>query len=303
MGKLVAEGIVAGVGLGGMYGLIAIGYTLIMAASGVFNFAQGSIVMGGILVLFWLWQLLGWPFLGVVVLVLAGGAVVGIVNYLLAVGPVAARLKATNLTEGTLVTTFGLGLVLNGIVARSFGTQIVPVNSYVHPHPFLVAGVPVRPVYIAMFAVMVVVVAAFELYLRQTRSGLLLRATVTDLEGARLAGIRVQRVVLLAFGIAGALAGVAGLMMAPVVYASPFAASDLALYGFLAMAIGGYGSFVGSLIGGLVVGIVSELVPIWLSPSFVNLILYAVLVLFLIVRPRGLFGVAGAYGTRKLREV
>src|SRR5580698_2386070 len=94
--------VISGVGLGGIYGLIAMGYTLILAASAVFSFAQGSIVVGGSLAMFGLWQVLHWPFLGVVAVVLAGGACVGIAAYLISVWPVTLRRNVHDLTEGTL---------------------------------------------------------------------------------------------------------------------------------------------------------------------------------------------------------
>lgn len=303
MAELVAIATVSGLGLGGLYGLVAMGYTLVMAASGVFNFAQGSIVMGGALVMLGLWQYLHWPILGVVGVVLLGGALLGILSYVLAVFPVAKRHGVAELTEGTLVTTFGLGLILNSVTALTFGYNTVPVNSYVSDSPLRIAGVPIRPIYLVMIGATVVIVIAMEMFLRRTRTGLVLRATVLDSEGAILAGIPIMRVVLRAFLVAGALAALAGLLMVPVTSASPFIADQLALYGFAGMAIGGYGSFKGAFVGGVVVGVATTVPPIWVNPTFVSTIVYGLMLLVLLVRPRGLFGSAGTFGSARLRDV
>jgi branched-chain amino acid transport system permease protein len=303
MTRLIAIAAIAGLGLGGIYGMVAMGYTLIMAASGVFNFIQGTIVMGGALVMLWLWQMLGWPVLGVLAIVLGGGALLGIISYLAAVLPVSRRLGPAHLTEGTLVTTFGLGLALNSVVALTFGYNTVPVKSYVSDSPWNIAGIPIRPIYVAVLAITLVIVIAMEVFLLRTKTGLVLRATVQDADGARLSGIPIMKVVLWSFAIGGTFAAVAGLLMVPVTQASSNLASQLALYGFAGMAIGGYGSFKGAFVGGLVVGLASTIPPIWVNPTLVSTIIYGLMLVILLARPRGLFGTAGAFGSARLRDV
>jgi branched-chain amino acid transport system permease protein len=294
---------VAGLGLGGVYGLVAMGYTLVMAASGVFNFIQGTILMGGALVFYWLWQLSGWPFLGVMAIVIAGGALLGMFSYLAAVRPVANRQGVTELTEVTLVTTFGLGLALNSIVALKFGYTTYPVQTYVSNNPWFIGGVPIRPIYVVMLGATLALVIAMEVLLRRTKTGLVLRTTVQDSEGARLAGIPVMKVVLWAFAGGGILAAVAGAMIVPVTQASSNIAGDLALYGFAGMAIGGYGSFKGAFVGGLIVGLATTIPAVWINPNFTTTIVYLLMVTILLIRPRGLFGTAGSFGSARLRTV
>ncbi len=303
MARLIAIAAIAGLGLGGIYGMVAMGYTLIMAASGVFNFIQGTIVMAGALVMLWLWQMLGWPVLGVLAIVLGGGALLGVLSYLAAVLPVSRRLGPAHLTEGTLVTTFGLGLALNSVVALTFGYNTVPVKSYVSDSPWNIAGVPIRPIYVVVLAITLAIVIAMEVLLVRTKTGLILRATVQDGDGARLSGIPIMKVVLWSFAIGGSFAAVAGLLMVPVTQASSNLASELALYGFAGMAIGGYGSFKGAFLGGLIVGLATTIPPIWVNPTLVSTIIYGLMLAILMARPRGLFGTAGGFGSARLREV
>lgn len=286
-----------------MYALIALGYTVILASSGVFNFAQGSIVMGGALAMYWLFQLEGLPTVAVIALVIAGGALLGMVCHLFAVRPVMNRRGVHSLTEGTLVTTFGLGLLLNTIAGILFGYDTIPVKSYVTRTPLSVSGFNVSPIYLVMIGVTLVIALVLEAVLRRTNVGLLLRVTVEDPEGARLGGVRVAKVVLFSFALGGGLSALAGALLVPVAYASVGLAFQLILLGFAGMAIGGYGSFTGALLGGLLVGLISTIVPVFISPAYVNLVIYGVMILVLVARPRGLFGTAGRFGSAALREV
>lgn len=303
MGQELGLAIVAGLGLGGMYALVAMGYTLVLASSGVFNFAQGSTVMIGVISLYWLWQLSNWPFLVAMLVIVAAGGIIGILNYVIAVRPVVVRGGTLSLTEGTLVTTLGLGLAINAGAALVFTDETRAVNSYVTESPLSFLGIPIRPIYLVMMAVTVVIAILTELLMRRSTVGLLLRATVLDREGARLVGVPVLKVVLGTFGAAGILAALVGVLMAPVTFASPFVGEQFLLLGFAAMAIGGFGSFAGAFVGGVLVGLISNIVPIFIDPNLTSTALYLVLLVVLLVRPTGLFGAAGGFGAARLREV
>jgi branched-chain amino acid transport system permease protein len=295
--------VISGVGLGCIYGLIAMGYTLVLAASAVFSFAQGSIVVGASLAMFGLWQLLHWELFESLAVILAGGACVGVAVYLVSVWPVTRRQNVHDLTEATLVTTFGLGLALNGVIALAFGSITVPVPSYVSSNPIVVKGVPINPLYVAMVAATLLVVIAMEIMLRKTRTGLILRATVQDREGASLVAIHVTKVTLRAFAIAGVLAAIAGFLVAPETSASAFVAPQFTLYGFAGMAVGGLGSFMGAIVGGVIIGLVESIGSTYINPSFVSLLIFGIILAILLIRPRGLFGTAGEFGTTRLRAV
>jgi branched-subunit amino acid ABC-type transport system permease component len=302
--KIVLLAIVTGIGTGSIYALTALGLTLVLAASGVLNLAQSAIGLGASLAVFGLYQLMGWPFLGVVALLLAVGGIAGMATYFIAVRPVFNRPGvAGNLTEGTLITTLGLLLALTSIMSLAFGQDSYPVKTYVSSNPLQVGGVPIQPIYIVMFVVTVLIVVAFEVFVRRTHAGLYLRMTFEDAEGAALQGVSVRRVILVAFGVGGAVAAIAGALVVPVTEATTQVSLSLGLYGFAGLAIGGYGSFVGALIGGLFVGIVQSLVPVWLNVDLAPAVVYGVLIAVLVVRPQGLFGKAGAFGAGALREV
>jgi len=305
VGALVANAIVAGLGVGSIYGIIAMGYTLILGASGVFNFAQGSAVMAGALVSFGLGTQLHYPVLVVVGIVMATGGVVGLVSHTIAVLPLTHRTGISSLTFGTFLSTLGLGLAFNSIVSLTFGDgTIEPVNFYVSTTSIRVFGLDIRPIYLVMMGVTAALAIIFEYISRATPTGLVMRAVFNDIEGAAIAGISITSAVRRVFVVGCMLAALAGFLVAPISFAQTGIANQYAFYGFAAMAIGGYGSFVGAILGGLLVGLVGEVPVIWINPNWSGALIYAALLVILLARPQGIFGSGGsAFGAAAIREV
>lgn len=294
-------GLIAGLALAAIYVLIAISFTLVLAASGVFNFAQGSIVMVGTLLAFILGVQMHWPVLITVAAVCGIGVVAGIACYVLAVWPALGR--SGSFTHTTLLTTIGLGLAANAIAAMLFGGDSYRVPSYVTESPVLAFSIPVRPIYVVMIGVGLAMTFLTEWIVRRTAIGHVFRATLEDPEGAQLLGINTRKVMALTFGVAGLLSALAGFLIAPVTSASAFSAHELAFYGFAGMAIGGFGSFIGALIGGLIVGLIAGITPIVADPHLALPLIWLTVVVTLLVKPSGLWGIVGLFGAARVREV
>ncbi len=297
----LALGVVTGLALASIYVLIAISFTLVLAVSGVFNFAQGTVVMGGTVLAF----LLGVQFDLPVVVTIAGvagaGILGGLLTHALAVWPAIGR--SHSFTHTTMLTTIGLATAANAIIALAFGSDSHRVPSYVAEDPIELFGIPLRPIYLLMIAVGICATLGIELLLRRTSVGHMFRATLEDSEGAMLLGIDTRKVIALAFGLAGAMSALAGFLVAPVVAASAFTAQELAFYGFAGMAIGGFGSFAGALVGGLIVGLIAGVTPAVTNPHLALPLLWVVVVAVLLVKPAGLWGAAGLFGSARIREV
>lgn len=202
-----------------------------------------------------------------------------------------------------MLTTVGLGLAANAGIALVFGSDTKKVSPMVSDIPILLAGIPLRPTYLIIIACGLVVTFLIELVIRRTRVGQIFRVTLEDPEYAQLTGINTNLVIAVTFVVAGALAALAGFLIAPVIGASAFAGQNLAFAGFAAMAIGGFGSFAGALIGGLIAGMIMGLTPILTTPVATQPLLWVAVVLLLLVRPGGLLGTAGLFGATKDREV
>lgn len=299
--QLLLIGLSTGVGLAAIYILISLAFTIVLTAAGVFNFAQASIVMGATIETFYLGSVAHLAGILVLVVSLAAGAVAGWLSFVICVRPALGR--SLDVTEATLLTTFGLGIAVNSYVALQFGAEPRAVAPYVSRVPILIAGVPVEPVYLVMIGVAAAVVIATEVILRRTEVGHVFRFTLEDPEGAQLVGIKTKAVIQITFVIAGAISGGAGYLIAPVISASAYSAQNLAFYGFAAIAIGGFGSFTGTLIGGLIVGLLGGVVPAVLNSAYINPILWAIILTILLAKPAGLWGTAGLFGSVKSREI
>lgn len=300
-GELVWLGVTTGLGLGGLYILVGLSYTLVLASSGIFNFTQAAILSLGSLIAFTGGVRLHLDGVVVAGIVVGSGAVIGFITELLTVAPFVRRI--TKLTEEALVSTLGMGLAGTAALTLIFGGSTRSVNGYIQPESFQVLGLPLRTDFVFMLGAAIVVAGFLDVGISRSNLGVAFRAVVEDREGASLLGIDAQKLLILSFVVAGALSGLAGYLLAPATGASALVGNNVALMGFAAMAVGGYGSFRGVIVGGLVVGLVNGLVPVFMTSSAILPITLGVLVSILIWRPHGLFGVAGQFGSASVREV
>lgn len=298
---VLALALVTGLALASVYILLSLSFTLILAASGVFNFVQGSLVMLGTILAYVVAVGYHVPSAVAFVAALVLGSLAGLATEVLAVRPIIARSR--DVVEMTLITTLGIAGAIDAVTALRFGSIPRPVPSFVTENPMHIFDLPIRPIYIAMAVASLVVVVGIEVLLRRTEIGRVFRITLEDREAAALLGINIRSVIRYAFMCAGALAMFAGVLIAPVVSASAFNAVGLAFAGFAAMAIGGFGSIRGTLIGGLIVGLVTGVTAGLLNPNWTSPILVVLLIAVLLIRPTGLLGSAGLFGAARAREV
>jgi branched-chain amino acid transport system permease protein len=280
-----------GLVLGSIYALVASGFTIAMVPTGVFNFAQGAIVVGGTFVTYQLLTASRVPAGWALVLTAVAGAVAGLLCELLAVRPLR---WARGSVDNSIVTTVGASTALIGLIGAKWGYLPLQVpfpgpSGYLH---FL--GTVASPVQIFIVAGAVVSALALEALFRYTRRGQACLAVAEDRDPAMLRGVNVSRLSLIAFTAAGAFGGLVGFLIGPVTYADATLGATIALDGFVAVALGGEGSFVGGLLGGLVVGVVSTLAIRYLGANYGDLAVLALLLATLALRPKGLGGAAHA---------
>lgn len=273
---------------GCMYGLVAVGFSLVWGVMNVVNLAHGALVLVGAYLAFELNQAFGLdPFLGMVPVAIA----MFCLGYLIQRSLVNLVVNAPIFI--TLLLTFGLELLLvNGLILgftadyRSIKTSYAAKPLYL---PFDVT-IPVGKLLTAGVAVGLTV--ALGLLMRRTRIGLAILATGMDRGAARLMGIKARHSYALTFGVAAALAGIAGAAVGTVTTFTPADAGKLTLFSFIAAVLGGLGNTSGALIGGLALGVTSAWGGQLLSPQLVNAVAFLVLVAVLAIRPQGLAGKA-----------
>jgi branched-subunit amino acid ABC-type transport system permease component len=270
---------------------MAVSFSIVLAASGIFNFALESVVTLGAISAYALIVGVGLPSLVAGLVILVGGALAGTVMYLV-VGRVFEQ-RSSDYTGAIAVATIGLALAIDSGSGLLFGPTSLGVPSFVTSTPIQIGSVTIRPIFLVMFGVLVVVVVAGELVLRLTQAGRIMRANQQDTEGASLLGINTRKVMAWAFVVSGVMAAFAGFLVVPVTYASSSVGMGLLLPSFAAMAMGGFGSFQGAIGGGLLIGVIEGVGPFLVNVDAIDTIIFGLMIAVLVLRPTGIFGARG----------
>ncbi|HVX21962.1 MAG TPA: branched-chain amino acid ABC transporter permease [Acidimicrobiales bacterium] len=273
----------SGLALGALYALVAVGYNIVFVSSGTFNFANAQLIMLGTFVAYWGIDVLKWNVVLVIVLSAVIVAVAAGVEERIAIRPVRG-------TEPQLVTTVGVATLLNGVTVLIWGPHALQIPFFGSTTAKHVFGGQVLPVDLWLIGIAVVLTVALWLFSRKTLLGTALLAVSEDREAASLRGINIRAVALGAFCVSGAVAGALGPFIGSKEDAVASLGTQLALLGFVALAMGGFGSLPGGLIGGFAVGLIQALSGRYLGTQYENIMVFAVLLLVLLFKPGGLFG-------------
>jgi branched-chain amino acid transport system permease protein len=257
----------------------------VFTASGAFNFAHAQLLMLGVFISYWGLVVLKLPIVLVFLLAAVVVAVAAGVEERVAIRPVRG-------IEAQLVTTVGAATLIDGLSQRIWGNAARQVPFPGSTRVWVVLGGRVFPVELLLIAVAVVLVLLLVWLSRRSMIGLALLAVAEDREAALLRGINVRAVGLGAFVFSGAVAGLVAPVVGPKTFAVATLGTALALKAFVALALGGFGSIPGALVGGFAVGIAEQLTARYVGSTYVNLVVFGMLLLILLVRPTGLFGTA-----------
>ncbi|WP_063581451.1 branched-chain amino acid ABC transporter permease [Achromobacter ruhlandii] len=279
--------IVSGLGLGSMYGLMALGFYLTYAVSGTVNFAQGSSMMLGAVLTYTFAQTLGWPLLAALPPALALCALYGLVVERLAVRPFASRGS-----NAWLMSTVALGIVLDNLVMFTFGKEPRSLPSPLAQAPLEIGGLGlgVYPLQLLIPLVGLALAAALHALSRHTRWGVALLAVVQNPNAARLMGIPVRRAIMAAFAVSTLFAGVAGALVAPLFNVQADMGTLFGLKAFVVAILGGITSAWGVMLAGLLFGVAEGLITVALGSGYTQIISFALVIAILAMRPNGLFG-------------
>ena len=277
-----------GILLGGVYALAAFGLSLIFGVSGVLNLAHGEFLMAAGLVVWWLWDKLGFnPFL----LMAAVSPLAFAAGYLFEktlIKPLAQRKEHVRLASAVLVT-LGAALIMEDVADfLSLGTQYEKsVDLFL---PTLVLGKVYLPsLKLVMFGLVLGLIVALFLFLKHTYLGLAVQAVTQNRRGALLNGVNTQRINAIAFGIGTVLAATAGVFEVVHSYVAPNIGLPLTLKYLCIIVMGGLGSFLGVALGGVIIGLGESVVGFY-QPAWGQTVAFLLLVAILLIRPKGLFG-------------
>lgn len=273
----------SGLSSGAVYALVAVAYNLVYIGSGTFNFAHANLITLAVFLAYWGLVQVAWP---VAAVLLVSAILVGVVAGLeerVAIRPVRD-------IHGHLVTTVGAATLITGSIEVLWGQTARKVPAFFPSRPLTVFGGAVLPGDLILIGCAVAITAAFAVVSRYTMLGLAALAVSEDREAAFVRGVNGRRYQLGVFILSGVLAGALGLFIGPKTFASYGLANSLALIGFVALALGGFGSIVGATLGAFVIGLLQAFTARYVGGNYENLAIFAVLLVVLLVLPNGLFG-------------
>jgi branched-chain amino acid transport system permease protein len=287
----VLEDAINGILIGSIYGLTAMGLTVIFGVLKVINFAHGSFLMVGMYVAYWAVTLSGiHPYLAL--------AIVAPVMYLfgfymqdIIIKPIFKAEKNVREPITVIIVTTGVWYVLDNLSLLVFGPQYRSLqDNPLRGKMFEIGGMMLSVPKFWGFVIAILTGAAVYWFFQKTRMGRAIRATSLDREAASLMGINQFRIYNVAFGIGSAISGIAGAVLVPFYNVFPSVGVLFDIKGFIIVVLGGLGSIGGALLGGIIVGVIESVGPQFMAATWTEAIVYALFLVVLFVKPSGLFG-------------
>ena len=291
MGTAILNGIL----MGSIYGLTAIGLTLIYGILRIINFAQGAQLMLGLFATYWFVELTGAnPYLSLI-FVVPFTYYTGYYIEKFFINPAFKSEKDTREPMSAMIITAGIWYMIDNLALMLFGAEYrtISVPNLSHAISFFGLYAPLSK--IIGFFISIIVSGALFWFLKYSKIGKAIRATSQDREAASLMGINQYKIFNVAFGIGAAICGISGTVLLPFYYVYPNAGAHLNILDFVIVILGGLGSIPGALIGGLIIGLIESVGSQFVSYGWTTEIIYVMFLIVLFVRPEGLFGVKGQH--------
>jgi len=297
---LLLQQTINGLSLGAMYSLLALGFTLVYGILELINFAHFNVFMVGSFIGMWTLQLLGingqavvmtgLPLIGVMLLAL-------LVTMVLsgALGVVIERLSLRPLRNvkgpAAMITTIGVSYVLFNIILLTVGADSKNYPNPLPPVQWAIGDAVLRLREVLIWAIAVLLMVALHFFVQRSRMGKAMRATAQDPEAARMMGVEVDRIIIIAFFLGSALAGAGGLIFGLYYNFTSFIIGFTAgLRAFTAAVLGGIGNVPGAMLGGVIIGLIEAMGGQFIATAWTDVIIFSILVLVLVFRPAGLLG-------------
>lgn len=278
--------LISGLVIGCVYGLIALGYSLIYKASGMMSFTQGDLLTIG--------AFLGYTFYGILKIPFAiSFALVFIAMFLL--GLLMERIVISRLIRKkvlpiyTVLATIAISYILQNGAMFIWGSNMLTFPNIFNIPTFEIFGVGVQPEAVLCIAVSIVAMIILHLFMKYTKFGTAMRAAAMDPMAARSCGINVSFSTGMTWGIASAMAAMAGMLIGPIYGVFTTLGASIGRKGFSSAVMGGYGNMYGAIVGGIILGLLETFTTGYVSSAYKDLIAYIVLLAFLFIKPTGIF--------------
>lgn len=286
MMETLLQSVVSGTLTGSLYAMIAVGLTIVFGVMRIINMAHGDMVMLGMFGAFWSHELAKIdPFLSLLIWMPA----------MFAFGMFVQRFLLKKIIPSgelnTLLYTAGLALLIANLALFFWSGDYRNISLDYGMTPMRPFGISVAVPLAIAFVLAIAITTALYLFLSRTDTGRAIRATAQNPESAALMGVNVQRIDMITFGLGTALAGGAGVLLAPSLYLYPTVGEILIVKCFVIVVLGGLGSIPGAIAGGILLGLVESLGAVYVSVAYKDAIGFVLFLLVLLFRPAGLFGV------------
>jgi branched-chain amino acid transport system permease protein len=285
---IITQAAISGLLMGLVYALVAAGLSLIFGLMDVVNFAHGELLMVAMFATLVLHRVLGadplvlLPVVALILFVIGMGIYRGLI----------ARALSVNFNRGMvqIFVTFGLAILIRGAAQFAFGSDFQSITGTLLGDRSVAIGGIFLPLPQVAAGLVCLIAFALLLLVSRTEFGRALEATREDRDAVALIGIDRDRIFALGWGLGLAAVGVAGAMLATFYYVSPDVGANFALIAYVTVALGGFGSLTGALVAGIIIGEVESLSALFVEPSLKQVGMFAIYLLVLMIRPRGLFG-------------
>jgi branched-chain amino acid transport system permease protein len=281
---MLSQFIFSGLALGSIYGLVALGFTVIYKATQVFNFAQGMLMVCGAYLAVTASIQLGLPFPITIIVIIAGAGLLGVLVFRLFIKPLSGQSLLP-----MIMITIALSIILRSAIELLYGSAPFTLRLPLPSGVFLISEIRISQLHVTAAAVSSICMGAFMLFFRYSKAGLLMRATADSHEAAVLSGVNVDRINMGAWAIGTILAAIGGVFLGQLQLAS-VELENIGLLALPAVVIGGLQSIPGAILGGLMIGLIEQLASGYISPKARDIFIYVPLLLILLVRPWGLLG-------------
>lgn len=288
----IIEDAINGILMGSIYGLTALGLTIIFGVLKVINFAHGSLLMVGMYMAYWSVTLTGvHPYLTLVV-VIPSMFFFGYYLQDLVIKPIFKAEKDVREPVTVIIVTTGVWYILDNLALLLFGPQYRSIQD----NPLRGKMLEIGEMLISVpkvwgFATAIITATAVYYFFQYTRLGRAIRATSLDRDAASLAGINQYKIYNIAFGIGTAISGIAAVTLIPFYNTFPTVGVPFDIKGFIIVVLGGLGSIGGAITGGIIIGLIESVGPQFMTATWTEAIVYGLFLLVLFVKPSGLFGV------------
>ena len=273
---------------GSIYGLIALGYSLIYRASGIMNLSQGDLMCLGGFLGFTFYNILGLPILVAILCTVVSAFIVGCLLEKFVIRPIFRRRVSTS---SLILATVAISYILQSVELVIWGGTPLALNSFLSIKTVTIGGVIYQTESLMCIAVALICMIALHLFMKKTSFGIAMRAAAMDQDAARSCGINVDSTTRITWAISTGVAGLAGILVGPLYGVTTTLGTSMSAKGFASAVIGGYGDMYGALIGGGVLSFVETFVAGYISSSLREMIAYLAVLIVLFIRPRGILNV------------